>query len=114
MVISTYGTRRRRTERGGTIRLDRCAISIADGRHVEHDAVEAGEAEAIDESRRWKRSRELRNVKRSFRSNASPNVNAPYGNLKKITAHLDREVAREDGVVFRSVDIPGLLSMRLF
>jgi hypothetical protein len=49
MVTGSYRSRRRRTERG-CVRLDRCAVPIANGRHVEHDSVEAGRADSVDMS----------------------------------------------------------------
>ena len=57
MMVSTYGTRRRRAKRRCAVGLDRRAVAIADGRHVQHDSLEAGEAgeaeeaEAVDENR---------------------------------------------------------------
>jgi len=56
-MVSTYGTRRRRAKRRCAVGLDRRAVAIADGRHVQHDSLEAGEAgeaeeaEAVDENR---------------------------------------------------------------
>jgi hypothetical protein len=44
MVAGSYSTSRRRSERGCAVRLNRRAVSISNGRHVEHDSVEAGES----------------------------------------------------------------------
>lgn len=47
------GTRRRRAEGGSAVRFDWSAIPVADGRHVDHDSVEAGD-------RGWWRNEPLR------------------------------------------------------
>ena len=47
-MVSTYGTRRRRAKRRCAARLDRRAVAIAEGRHVQHDNLEAGEAEEVE------------------------------------------------------------------
>merc|ERR1712093_883460 len=49
VVVGTYGTGAWRSK-GGAVRLDRSTVSVAHGRHIEHDsaeAVEAGEADAV-------------------------------------------------------------------
>jgi hypothetical protein len=71
----SYSTRGRWTE-GRCTRLDRCAVAIADGRHIEHGSEEPEEQED-GEKKSLERCREMENLKRSFRSNASSQVNAP-------------------------------------